>query len=75
MIAAIQGLVENHPTQKGLLAKCCGRVVDLVTKFEPFFKIVDIFVSSSPEIAALAWGSIRMVFMVTHPLLLFSSAF
>jgi hypothetical protein len=31
---------------------------------EPYFRVVDILVSSKPEYAALVWGSIRLVFQV-----------
>ncbi|SPO04744.1 uncharacterized protein DNG_07429 [Cephalotrichum gorgonifer] len=41
------------------------RWLGIIKKFsdglEPFFKIVDIFVSSKPEFAAIFWGSLRLV--------------
>ena len=34
-------------------------------RLEPYFKIVDIFVSSNPQYAALFWGSLRLVLKVS----------
>jgi hypothetical protein len=46
------------------------RWLSIVKKFadrlEPYFSIVDIFVSSHPEYAALFWGSLRLVLKVSH---------
>ncbi|KEY72958.1 hypothetical protein S7711_07922 [Stachybotrys chartarum IBT 7711] len=42
--------------------------LSIIQKFtdgvEPYFKIVDIFVSSHPEYAALFWGSLRLVLQI-----------
>jgi hypothetical protein len=31
---------------------------------EPYFEVINIFVSSHPEFAALVWGALRLVFVV-----------
>jgi hypothetical protein len=36
----------------------------VATTLQPYFKVVDTFVSSSPEIAALVWGTLRFIFTV-----------
>lgn len=47
----------------------CNRLHEFAKAWEPFFDIVNIFVQASPEWAGVAWGAIRMVFLVGHPLL------
>lgn len=37
---------------------------NFISLLEPYFKLVDIFVSSNPHYAAIVWGSIRVVFQV-----------
>ena len=37
-------------------------------RLEPYFKIVDIFVSSNPQYAAIFWGSLRLVLKVSSNL-------
>ena len=52
-------------TRRGSSSKTCISMVQkLGDRLEPFFKIVEIFVSSKPEVAALVWGSVRFVFKV-----------
>ncbi|KAI0379207.1 hypothetical protein F5Y04DRAFT_290418 [Hypomontagnella monticulosa] len=36
-------------------------VKSLNQNLEPYFKVVEIFVSSNPELAALVWGSLRLI--------------
>ncbi|KAK4205137.1 hypothetical protein QBC40DRAFT_65996 [Triangularia verruculosa] len=42
-------------------SRIVGAIRDVHDAFEPYFKVIEIFVSSSPEIAALIWGSLRLV--------------
>ena len=52
---------------KKLLATC--KVIERFAKvWSPFFDIIGIFVSSHPEYAAVAWGAIRLVFLVSAKL-------
>ncbi|KAL6863348.1 hypothetical protein ACO1O0_003597 [Amphichorda felina] len=54
-------------TRRGSSSKTCISMVQkLGDQLEPFFKIVEIFVSSKPEIAALVWGSVRFVFKLAE---------
>ncbi|RYP22720.1 hypothetical protein DL765_001570 [Monosporascus sp. GIB2] len=60
MIREIQHL--DIITRNGASSKTCISVVQKFgNRLEPFFKIVEIFISSNPDIAALVWGSIRFV--------------
>lgn len=51
----------------GKLAKLCERVDAASRSVSPFFDVIGIFIQSNPEIPALLWGAIRMVFLVSHP--------
>jgi hypothetical protein len=64
MLISVHEEVKRHPLQKSILTRCCGQVNGLSSKLSPFFKVVDLFVSSNPTFAAVAWGSIRLVFVV-----------
>jgi len=48
--------------------KAWKKVVDVIKGFseriEPYCKVIDTFVQSSPEISALVWGSIRLILQV-----------
>lgn len=50
---------------KHWLSKLCGRIDLVATSWAPFFTVVGTFVQSNPEYAALAWGAIRLVFLVS----------
>ena len=58
--------------QRGTTKKLKWLIV--ISKFsarlEPFLKVVDIFVSSDPEYAALCWGALRLVLQACHQLFL-----
>ena len=41
-----------------------SKLSDLINRFNQFFNVVDIFVSSNPTIAALVWGGIRFIMKV-----------
>ena len=49
---------------KSRLLAACRKVESFAKKLNGFFPVIDIFVSSHPEYAALAWGAIRLVFQV-----------
>jgi hypothetical protein len=49
-----------------LLASC--KLIDrFARRWEPFFEIVNIVIQSHPEFATIAWGAVRLTFMVTFP--------
>lgn len=43
---------------------CCQRIHRFATRWEPFFEVTSIVVSSHPEYAAIAWGAIQLIFKV-----------
>lgn len=67
MLEAIGQQTKNHPSHSSLLTKCCKKIQDLSNKLEPYFEIINLFVQTHPEFAGLAWGSIRLVFLVICP--------
>jgi hypothetical protein len=73
MLEAIRIQAETHPTHRTMLTRCCKRIAALSIKMEPYFDVINIFVSSHPEFAAIVWGALRLVFVVrillkpTHP--------
>lgn len=64
MLAAIQSQAEEHPTHRSVLTRCCKKIAALSTMLEPYFEVINLFVSSHPEFAGIAWGSLRLVFTV-----------
>ena len=65
MIEGLQEHFKKHSEGKRsrLLAGC--RKVDAFCKtVEPYFRVIDILVSSHPEYAAIVWGAVRLVFLV-----------
>lgn len=52
------------------LLNACTKVDAFCKKLEPFFVAIGILVSSHPEWAAIAWGGIRLVFVVRYCLLI-----
>ncbi|KAI8628018.1 hypothetical protein F5Y19DRAFT_439227 [Xylariaceae sp. FL1651] len=62
MLKAINQEAESHPVHKTRLTHCCKGIHSFANILSPFFEIVELFVQSHPEIAAIAWGSLRLVF-------------
>lgn len=62
MLASIQKTVDYSSTRRSRLTTCLTRVRAFAQRIEPFFEVLGIFASSHPEFAAIAWGSIRLVF-------------
>lgn len=56
--------VKKHPRLK----KCIKKIEKFGNSLQPYFKVVDTFVSSHPEWAAIAWGAIRLLFQVCNAL-------
>lgn len=67
MLEAVHKLVSEHSVHQGILSACANKINNLAVRLRPFFDIVSIFVSSNPEFAAIAWGSICLVFKVCPP--------
>lgn len=64
MLKALRDQAEQHPRHRSLLTRCCKKILALSTMMEPYFDVINIFVSSHPEFAAIAWGALRLVFVV-----------
>ena len=50
--------------------QCVGpRLITFLESIQQFSEVVDIFVSSHPEVAALVWGGVKLALLVIlHPL-------
>ncbi|ETS79334.1 hypothetical protein PFICI_09187 [Pestalotiopsis fici W106-1] len=46
------------------LSKYCQRLERVSESLLPFFDIIGIFIQSNPEVPALVWGAMRMVFLL-----------
>ncbi|KAF5645963.1 NACHT domain protein [Fusarium tjaetaba] len=64
MLATITEDAKSHPVHSSTLTRCCKGINSIANRLSPFFDIASLFVSSHPEFAALAWGSIRLVFVL-----------
>ncbi|KAF5672847.1 NACHT domain-containing protein [Fusarium circinatum] len=64
ILATIKEDAKSHPVHSSTLTPCCKGINSIANRLSPFFDIASLFVSSHPEFAALAWGSIRLVFVL-----------
>ncbi|KAF5006337.1 hypothetical protein FDECE_7265 [Fusarium decemcellulare] len=64
MLKAIHQHVESHPVHSSALTRCCRGINSLANRLSPYFDVANLFVSSHPEFAAIAWGSVRLVFVL-----------
>jgi hypothetical protein len=65
MVVSIeQHIMHLNSPRTSRLQDACKKISRFGQALEPFFNIVDIFISSHPEWAAIVWGAIRMVFQV-----------
>ena len=77
-----ESLVESLTTQiqtlntphRSRLHEAVSKVASFANSLEPYFKIVEIIISSNPEYAAIAWGGLRLVFQVSEWLKIESSS-
>ena len=51
--------------EKRKLLASCEAISSFAKGWSPFFDIINLFVSSHPEFAGIAWGAIRLVFLVS----------
>jgi len=63
MLKSLEAQAAKSP-EKSRLLRCCKKISHFAQRWQPFFEITSIFVSSNPEYAALAWGAIRLLFKV-----------
>ncbi|QGI86213.1 hypothetical protein CEK25_012942 [Fusarium fujikuroi] len=64
MLTTIKEDAKSHPVYSSTLTKCCRGINSIANRLSPFFDIAGLFVSSHPGFAALAWGSLRLVFIL-----------
>ncbi|KAK7427391.1 hypothetical protein QQZ08_006160 [Neonectria magnoliae] len=63
MIKELEAEVSNY--QNGSkLARMCRKIDRFASAWAPFFAIISIFVQSNPEYSGVAWGAIRLVFLL-----------
>ena len=72
----LPGIEDASDMMKDLIARCtkakessklliaCKSIDKFAQRWQSFFDVVGIFVSSNPEWSALAWGALRLVFLV-----------
>lgn len=66
MVASIErNIVQLNSQRTSRLLDACKKVDNFRKSMDPFFRIVDIFVSTHPEWAGIAWGAVRLVFQVS----------
>ena len=63
------GKLETSTQQAARRGKALRCVQSLTKRLQPYFEVVNIFVSSNPQFAALFWGAFRLVLEVSskHP--------
>jgi hypothetical protein len=65
MVISIQDYIKLLESQdKSRLLRACTKIVKLGNVLKPYFQVVDIFESSHPDWAGIAWGAVRLVFQV-----------
>ena len=63
MIASVEQHIESlNSGRTSRLLEACKKIEQFSLAMHPFFEITNIFVSSHPDWAAIAWGAIRLVF-------------
>ncbi|KAF3025563.1 hypothetical protein E8E14_011236 [Neopestalotiopsis sp. 37M] len=63
MIQELNKRVSSYQ-KKSRLVGFCQRLERVSESLSPFFDIIGIFIQSNPEVPALIWGAIRMVFLL-----------
>jgi hypothetical protein len=57
--AEIETYEKKH--EKTIARRYVDRLAGLLQRFESIFRVIDMFVSSNPQIAALVWGGLKFV--------------
>jgi hypothetical protein len=63
MVRELQRHVKAYQTSHKL-SIFCKNIERFAAAWAPFFDIVNIFMHSRPDLASLAWGAVRLVFLV-----------
>ncbi|KAH8901103.1 hypothetical protein GQ53DRAFT_835048 [Thozetella sp. PMI_491] len=64
MLEALKHHFATHPLQTSIITRWWKKISALSDRLSPFFSVLDLLVSSHPEFAAIAWGSIRLIFVL-----------
>jgi hypothetical protein len=48
------------------MTTACRKFEGFVSRFQPYFDVVEIFVQVKPEYMALIWGSLKLIFKVRY---------
>ncbi|KAF7540539.1 hypothetical protein G7Z17_g12163 [Cylindrodendrum hubeiense] len=64
MLKGAADLLRKHSAQPSKLRASIAAVDRIASRWRPYFNVVDVFVQSNPEYAALAWGSLRVMFQM-----------
>lgn len=67
--AHIKALVAENPRLASIpegVDRFCQSIGRLSGKLEPYFSAIDSFSSAKPEILGLIWGSVQLLFKVSH---------
>jgi hypothetical protein len=65
LIGSIQAHIASATLRyHGRLLAACKKIDAFGQTLQAYFQVVDIFVSSNPEWAAIAWGALRLIFKV-----------
>lgn len=70
MLEGIKEIASKHPTHRSKLMKCCVDIQGLASVLSPYFEVVNIVVQVSPEYAGVAWGALRLIFIVSLVLMM-----
>ncbi len=65
MVESIQSLAKSHPVQSSRLTAAARKFAAFVQFLQPYFDVVEIFVQVKPDVMALIWGLLKMIFKVT----------
>ncbi|KAF8852440.1 hypothetical protein BDZ45DRAFT_730184 [Acephala macrosclerotiorum] len=65
MVASIeQHIVQLNSHRTSRLLEACKKLDHFRKSMDPFFEVVNIFVSTHPEWSGIAWGAVRLVFQL-----------
>ncbi|KAK3991108.1 hypothetical protein QBC44DRAFT_57923 [Cladorrhinum sp. PSN332] len=64
MIQSIKDRCANSSITKGRLLQCCKYIQRASNNVQPYFDIINVFCQANPEYTSLAWGAIRVVFLL-----------
>ncbi|KAI9151335.1 Heterokaryon incompatibility protein [Paramyrothecium foliicola] len=65
VIAHIHKEILEQPLSKPFVTSFCNGVQRISHSLEPYFAIIDTFVQANPDIVALVWGALKLVFKVS----------